>query len=57
MQVKRVYTSKNKDKVLQRALKDKQVRISLWKSKEGIWHAALGRENVPNHAIEVEHIR
>lgn len=54
---KRVYTSTNKQKVLARALHEKQEKITLWKDEKGVWHAAKGPNNTPNWAVEVEHIR
>lgn len=55
--MKRIYTSKNKAKVLARAIKDKQKQISLWQSPDGVWHAALGPTCVPDWAIAIEHIK
>lgn len=53
----RVYTNKDKAKVLARARKQHQREIALWKDDKGVWHAALGLRNVPNWAVEVEYIR
>lgn len=53
----RIFTSKDKEKVLARAIFNKQAKISLWKDSNGVWHAALGPENTPKDAIEVDHIR
>ena len=57
MSVKRVYTSKDKDKVLQHALKNNFDKISLWKDLKGVWHAAKGPNHVPSYALVVEHIK
>jgi len=54
---KRVYTSKDKQKVLANAIKKGQKKISLWKGPDGVWHAALGPENTPDWAVEVEHVK
>ena len=54
---KRIYTSKDKIKVLAEANKMKQAKVSLWKDPDGFWHAAQGPSNVPNWAVEVEHVR
>jgi hypothetical protein len=53
----RVYSSKVKAKVLAHALKQGFPKISLWKDKHQIWHAAQGPEYVPDWATETEHIR
>jgi hypothetical protein len=53
----RVYTSKNKEKVLADALRKKQEKISLWRGPDGVWHAANGPQHVPNWAVDVEHVR
>ncbi len=50
----KVYTSKDKSKVLKRAIEDGQRKISLWKGPDGVWHAAHGPQHVPNWAVEVE---
>jgi hypothetical protein len=52
-----VFTHKDKARVLKHALDNNQEKISLWKSEDGRWHAAYGPNNVPNWAVEVEHIR
>jgi hypothetical protein len=53
----RIYTNKDKAKVLRHAKRKRQVSISLWKDPEGKWHAAHGPNNVPDWAVEVEHIQ
>ena len=55
--MKRIFTSKDKKKVLDRAIKDDQSKISLWQGPDQVWHAAKGPRNVPDWAINVEYIK
>lgn len=54
---KRIYTSKDKKRVLKRARDENWEKISLWKDSYGIWHLAKDPQNVPNWAAEVEHVK
>lgn len=53
----RVYTNKDKQKVLANAIRKNQEKISLWKDSNEIWHAAHGPRHVPILALEVIHIK